>query len=295
MVVLRPGGRLGVGVAALLRRLDCDRPLGRRVRVGVPFARAPPPGPEAARERRWRAAAGIAGILGLWIALDWPVGALGAGYLASVHMVQYILISLVIPPFLLIGVPPAAYARLSRRPAVLRVVRGITHPALALVAFDSIAILTHVPRVVDTLMRSQAGSFAIDMAWLATGLLFWWPVMAPVPQREGFPPPLQILYLFVATLPLKAISIILIFSRFPLYATYELAPPTGWISALGDQVVAGGLMMVVGNLIVWGMIAVVFFRWMGRDPGLGAPARPIVSLGARDTVGAFMHNPGRKL
>ena len=37
--------------------------------------------PEA--ERGWRRAAGAGGILALWIAFDWPVGALGGGYLRS--------------------------------------------------------------------------------------------------------------------------------------------------------------------------------------------------------------------
>ena len=34
-----------------------------------------------------------AGLLALWVALDWPVGPLGAGYLASVHMGQFLLIA----------------------------------------------------------------------------------------------------------------------------------------------------------------------------------------------------------
>ena len=50
--------------------------------------------------RRGSAAAGLAGLAFLWIALDWPIGALGAGYLASVHMFQYLLIALVAPPLL---------------------------------------------------------------------------------------------------------------------------------------------------------------------------------------------------
>lgn len=37
---------------------------------------------------RGRTAPFIAGLALLWIALDWPVGPLGAGYLASVHMVD---------------------------------------------------------------------------------------------------------------------------------------------------------------------------------------------------------------
>src|SRR5688572_20696553 len=67
-----------------------------------------------------------AGVLALWIALDWPVGALGAGYLASLHTVQFLLIALIAPPFLLLGVPSAAWAALAAR---LRSARTAGGPA----------------------------------------------------------------------------------------------------------------------------------------------------------------------
>lgn len=229
-------------------------------------------------QRTGRIAAAAAGILLLWIALDWPVGTLGAGYLASVHMVQYILTSLAAPPLLLAGLPRAAYRRLAERPRALGVTRALTHPVAALIAFDLVTVLTHIPTVVDALMRSQLGTFSFDMAWLATGLMLWWPVFAPVPERPRFLPPLRAIYLFLATVVHMGIAYYLILSRFPVYGIYELAPPTGWISPLRDQQVAGGLMLVVGALVVWTGIAVVMFRWMSAEAAErtdAPPARPL--------------------
>lgn len=217
-----------------------------------------------------RGAAGV-GILLLWAALDWPVGALGAGYLASLHMVQYILISIVVPPLLIVGVPEHRWSAIAARPRVVSALRLLTGPILAVLVFDLTAVVTHVPSVVDTLMASQLGSFGLDMVWLLTALLFWWPVAAPVPARPAFPPPLQALYLFLGTVVHGAIAMGLIFSRYPVYATYELAPPTGWVSALGDQQIAGGLMMVVGNICIWIAIGIVFFRFMRPEPAGPAP------------------------
>ena len=45
------------------------------------------------------------GIIALWIATDWPLGALGAGYLLSVHTVQYLLYTFVAAPLILLGLP----------------------------------------------------------------------------------------------------------------------------------------------------------------------------------------------
>ena len=47
----------------------------------------------------------LAGAVVFWLASDWPLGTLGAGYLASAHMVQYILYVLVAAPLLWLGTP----------------------------------------------------------------------------------------------------------------------------------------------------------------------------------------------
>jgi len=113
----------------------------------------------------------VAGLLVLWISLDWPVGALGAGYLASVHMLQFLLIDLLVPALLLLGIPTAAYRKLGESRAI-GAIRFITHPLIALGVFGVILFYTHIPAVVDGWMSTQVGSFGIDMLWLLGGLVF---------------------------------------------------------------------------------------------------------------------------
>src|SRR5687768_12197035 len=128
----------------------------------------------------------VGGLVILWLALDWPIGALGAGYLASVHMLQFLLIALVTPPLLLRGPSPAALAMLDGDSMVARVVQRLTAPGLALVLFNAIVLLTHIPAIVDGLMVTQFGSMLVDLLWLLAGILFWWPLVAPVPARPRF-------------------------------------------------------------------------------------------------------------
>src|SRR5690606_17115136 len=123
--------------------------------------------------RRGHLAVGMAGVLTLWIALDWPIGALGAGYLASVHMIQYLLIVLLAPPLLLFGIPTEAYRRLDHAGWPSRVLEFATRPAVTLPMFVGVTLVTHVPVVVDALMASQMGNFAVDAIWLVSGILFW--------------------------------------------------------------------------------------------------------------------------
>ncbi len=231
------------------------------------------PAEPAAPRRGWLYAAGL---VVLWATLDWPLAALGAGYLASAHMVQYLTMTLVVPPLLLLGLPAGAWGALERRPALRALVARATRPVVALVAYTAILGFTHLPAVLDTMMRTQVGSFAFDALWFLGGVVFWWPLLAPVPDRSRFHPLARMGYLFAATIPSTAVGLMLVLADYPQYATYELAPRVAGIglTALEDQRLAGLLMKFAGGAIVWTVIAVIFFRWALREDAEAFGRRP---------------------
>jgi putative membrane protein len=196
----------------------------------------------------------FAGVALLWLALDWPLGAL-AGYLASAHMAQFLFIAFAAPPLLLLGLPQAPT---NIRPS--RVRRILTHPLLALVAFNAAVIATHLPVVTDTLMPTQVGSLLIDLVWLGGGLLFWWPVIRPG-VHTWFSPPVRMAYLFANMVLMTAPGAMIAFSELPIYATYELAPPVPGFTPLDDQRMAGLNMRVGAAIISWTTISILFLRW----------------------------------
>jgi putative membrane protein len=206
-----------------------------------------------------------AGVLALWVALDWPIGPLGAGYLASVHMVQFLLIAVLAPPLLLHGVPERAYRSLESRPTLFRVLSVVTHPLVALAAFTTLMAVTHWPRVVDSMMSSQLGSFALDLTWLLAGLLFAWPVAAPVPERRWLTYSVKMGHLLAGSILNTGVFAFLTFSTLPVYGIYELAPPISVLSAREDQRLAGLLMKMGGAPILWTWISILFFRWFHED------------------------------
>ena len=206
----------------------------------------------------------VGGLLVLWLALDWPLGALGAGYLASVHMLQFLLMALIAPPLLLRGPSRAALASLESNGIVARVLDKLTSPVLAMILFNVAVLLTHVPAIVDALMTSQLGSFLIDVIWIAAGLLFWWPVVVEVPHRPRFVPPLRIGYLVLGLMfsPIMfGLVGFLVYSQTPLYGVFELAPPIAGVSSHADHQTAGVLMSIGGAVIAFVGISVIFFRW----------------------------------
>jgi putative membrane protein len=200
------------------------------------------------------------GVLVLWLALDYPVGPLGASYLASVHMLQFLLIGLVAPPLLLRGISPPAQAMLGRSWLLTK----LTTPFPALLFFNLTVLVTHLPFVADALMPTQLGSMAIDLAWLVAGLCFWWPVVLPEPVRAKFPPPVRMLYLIGGLMfsPIMfGLAGFLAYSESPMYGFYELAPPMSGLSARDDHQAAGALMSVGGAIVAFIGISVIFFRW----------------------------------
>ncbi len=216
---------------------------------------------ESRTTTRWRRVAFGVALFLLWVSLDWPVGPLGAGYLASVHMAQFLSVGVAVPALLLLGLPPKVFDGLLGHPRTLSVLDDLTSPMGAFVIFNVVMTVTHWPGVVDALMPTQGGSFLLDVAWLAGGLVFWWPVIVPVPHRAGFYPIAKIGYLALNAFLVRPPFAMMIFSEYPIYSIYELAPPPGG-DAFNDQQFAGAIMKIGTAWIMFVGVVVVFKRWV---------------------------------
>ncbi len=220
-----------------------------------------------AEAHRWRVPWFVGGVAVLWVSLDWPVGQLGSGYLASVHMLQFLLITLVAVPMLLRGIPPWMARGLAPGGWRLRVLRGLTQPLVALLSFNAVILITHAPIVANPLLQSELGSFVIDLAWLLGAAVFWLPVVGAHPDLPHLNRPLQMAYLFAQSILPTIPASFLTFADFPLYPVYELAPRLQdlRLDALTDQRAAGLLMKIIGGFLLWGRIAVTWFQWASAD------------------------------
>lgn len=219
------------------------------------------------------------GLLALWVATDWPVGALGSGYLLTVHQIQWILYSLVAPPLMLVGIPMRVRARAAERGRLAGLLRFFAHPLPAFLAFHLALLATHLPWTVDTLRPWQLGSFGIDMVWLVGGLALWWPIVAPPSIRRLRDLP-AIGYLFASTILPTIPAAFLTFSDTPIYGLYELAPRLSGIPAIRDQHTAGLLMKAVGDPIIWLAMSILFFRWARSEQAEDDRARAARAAGA---------------
>ena len=206
------------------------------------------------------------GVLAVFLVSEWPVGPIGAGYLATVAVARYVVYTFVAAPLLLSGIPTWLVDRWfpwgSRRQRSLSL---LTQWPVALLVFNAVLFATHLPIVVDTLKTSQLGSFSVDLLHLGAALVWWWPAIRREGARNAIQEPVRAFYLFASSVLMFVPAAFLTFSPLPLYGLYELAPPL-WLGfdPIADQQAAGIVMNVVGGFVLWGIIAALFLAW-GRQ------------------------------
>jgi putative membrane protein len=205
------------------------------------------------------------GALALFVVSAWPIHDVAEQHLFSAHMIQHMVEMMVAPPLLLLGTP-AWLARLvlSRGPA-LQVVRWTARLVPALVLFNAALVFAHSPFVMEWQLGSGVTHFAVHVAITAAALFAWLPVASPLPEVPRFSPPLRMLFLFLLGVVPTVPASFLTFGDRPLYGVYEDLPRLWGISALDDMRVGGLLMKIAGGVILWVIIAVVFFRWYAEE------------------------------
>jgi putative membrane protein len=205
----------------------------------------------------------------------WPVHDIGERSLFMFHMVEHMVFGFAAPPLLLLGVPWWLLRALVA--PVLPLLRILVKPFVALFLFNAVIGLVHVPAVVDLMIRSDAAHFGIHLLLFATGVLMWWRVVDPIPDLPHLAPFLKMGYVFLQSLVPTIPASFLTLGDKPLYPIYETMPRLWGISAHTDQVIAGLMMKLGGGLLLWGVMAGIFFRWWAEEQRLDAEERALRS------------------
>jgi putative membrane protein len=203
----------------------------------------------------WRAGAFVLGLLALWVAIGSPLAAIDHELLL-IHMVEHLLVAAVAPPLIWLsapvlpiwlGVPHWLGCRAHRAIASgafqpLRLL--FTHPITPWFAASLTILGWHIPAAFELAQQSPSWHWLQRATFLATGLVFWWPVIRPWSAVAQVPHAAVPLYLFAATLPCDALSAFLVFCDRVVYRQYLVEPHHFGMSALADQQAAGAVMWV---------------------------------------------------
>jgi putative copper resistance protein D len=195
--------------------------------------------------------------------------------LLSVHMVQHMLLSMLVPLFLALGAPVTLALRtLPARPRGWLL--GLLHSRLAKVlTFAPLTFLLFVTSPwalyftgwYDASLRSDFVHEMMHVHLVLVGALFFWPLVGvdPVPGRVAYPFRLLLVFL---TLPFHAFLGVTIMGQEELLAGdwYRSLPAAAGLSWLpdpaDDQHLAGGILWGSGDLVGLTFLAVLFTQWV---------------------------------
>ena len=223
------------------------RTLGRR---GEPTPRA-------------RIACFAAGLALIAIALLSPLEHIALSSLLSAHLLQNVMLADWAPPLLVLGLTPAMIEAAERRAWV----RAATAPPVALAVWLAAWYVLHVPAVYGYALEHRWALGLEHLAFLGSGLAFWWAVISPGRMR----PQARLAFLFGAFIAAAPVAFALAFTQ-PLYDFYERAPKLWGLSPLEDQQIGAIAMAVEQAVILFAACSVAFARWLDEDD---APPRPV--------------------
>jgi len=213
----------------------------------------------------WRLTSWCAGVLVLFLALISPIDRLGE-QLATMHMVQHLLIADIAPILLTLGL-----TRWLLRPATRRIHRierkagPFAHPAFGVVAYVGAMWFWHVPAMYDAALRHGGIHVLEHLSFAAAGLLYWWHLLSPIRSRLRLGGMGPVAYMFSTKMLVGFLGIVLAFSPTLLFDFYGTTGHKWGLSPLDDQHVAGLVMALEQSIVMGIALAWLFARMLAES------------------------------
>ena len=228
------------------------------------------PGNPVPRFRWWCWAAGLVTLL---VALTSPIERYDTT-LFSVHMVQHLLLVFVAAPLLMLGAPITLLLRAATPDGRKRVILPILHSrvmrvlAFPLVTWGLFALVmwgSHFSPLFDAALEDPFIHLLEHGLFLATALLFWWPVVGADPGPHRLPHPARVGYLGLG-MPFGSFLGLAIFSATTvLYPHYATLKRTWGPTPIDDQAMAGGIMWAGGDLAFLVALVLAVAVWLRSE------------------------------
>ena len=212
----------------------------------------------------WRKLSFFSSLLVIFGSLNGPIHDLSDTYIFSAHMVQNLLLTMLMPPLMILGVPGWMLRPLLRNRVINAIARRVTKPVACFVIFNLVIAVWHLPVFYNAAMDNHNIHILEHLMFMAAAVLMWWPITSQLPELPRLSYPGQMLYCFLMILPMSIVAIYISMADQVLYPAYSAAPRVTSLSPLEDQLLGGLIMWVPGGVIFMIIMTVVFFRWAAR-------------------------------
>ncbi|HWS35751.1 MAG TPA: cytochrome c oxidase assembly protein [Actinoplanes sp.] len=201
--------------------------------------------------------------------------------LFSVHMIQHMVLSMVVPILLVIGAPVTLALRALHRPAdpavrgprewllvVLhsRIAQVFTHPLVALGIYVASLYGLYFSDLLGTLMRYHLGHLAMIAHFVIAGYLLFWVLIGTDPGRRRIHPALLVLVHFLAMVAHAFFGFVLLQSTTVIALDWYAAVHPVWAQPmLDDQRLGAGLAWAFGELPAAAILLLLVRQWIRSD------------------------------
>lgn len=198
--------------------------------------------------------------------------------LLSVHMVQHMILSMLVPMALALGAPVTLALRTlppGPRRWLLAVLHSwpakvLTFPPLAFVLYIVSPWALYFSGWYPATLESTYLHEVMHLHLVLVGSLFFWPIVGvdPIPGRVGYP---FRMLLVVLTLPFHAFLGVTIMDQDEIlgdghYERLHDGPMGSWLpEPIDDQHLAGGILWGSGDIIALTLFGVLFVQWVRQS------------------------------
>jgi len=227
----------------------------------------------ALRGRRWsprRTLSFLAGLVVVALAFVSPVDVFTMVYFQA-HVVQHLLLMVVAPPLLALGAPSTLLLQTSSRRVKERwlgVLHSgpfavLSHPVTVWFAYFGLMFAFFLTPLINVAMNHMALMDLLNVVFLASGTLYWWPMVGidPIP-RWKMSYGMRLLNLLAGSAVEAFLGVAILASSHPAASMYTLASTRS----------GGALLWVSTELSTLGGFLPIFVQWVRSEDRAGARA-----------------------
>lgn len=195
----------------------------------------------------------------------WPVHDVSEKSMYLVHMAQHLAFISLMSIFIVMSIPPWLARWLVVRKYIFPVVKVSTRFLPATILFNLLIVVFHWPAFVTLTIQNGLIHFLAHLVMVLSFVVVWMVIVSPAPEIRTYSPIVQMVFLFLQSVIPTIPASFLTFGSKPLYKVYVDLPKLYGINALEDQRVAGLVMKLGSGLLLWAVIAVIFFTWSSSE------------------------------
>lgn len=205
------------------------------------------------------------------------------------HMVQMAFLLLLIPVFLIKGIPWWLWKVIVEAPVVKQIFKIFTKPVVAIFMFAGMFSIYHLPAVLDFIKLDETLHGSYTFLLFISAFFMYWPLLNTVPGQHEMKGLFKVGYILANAVMITPACALIIFAPDPMYATYsageawlkamELCVPAETLAGLSlsgpelftdmttieDQQLGGVLMKIIQEIIFAVILFQVFLKWYKKE------------------------------